>query len=75
MKRIQIYIDEPLDAVLDAEASRSGRSKAALIREAASVRFGSRVGSPAPGGWDAMIGWLDGPAVDDIDEVVYGGTA
>ena len=33
MKRLQILIDEELDAALDRQARAEGRSKAALIRQ------------------------------------------
>ncbi|HLZ47453.1 MAG TPA: CopG family transcriptional regulator [Candidatus Limnocylindria bacterium] len=34
MKRLQILIDEDLDADLEREAARTGRSKGALVRDA-----------------------------------------
>jgi hypothetical protein len=40
MRRIQIYIEEELDEALQAEAARTGRSKAAIIRESVKARIG-----------------------------------
>jgi len=70
MRRIQIYIEEELDEALQAEATRTGRSKAAIIRESVAARF--RRGGKAPKDpITALIGSIDvEPA--DIDEVVYG---
>jgi Ribbon-helix-helix protein, copG family len=71
MRRIQIHIDEALDAAVTAEAARRGMSKAALIR--ACIAREVRVTPPPPDDpWDAMIGWLDDEPVDDIDDVLYG---
>jgi hypothetical protein len=71
MRRIQIYIDEVLDDTLAVEAARRGVSKAALIRHAVSTEF--KPMSPSmEDGWQSMVGWLDDPPVDDIDEAIYG---
>ena len=70
MRRIQIYIDEQLDERLQAEAARTGRSKASLIRECVAARMGA----PAPLDEDPLtrlIGSLDSEP-GDVDEVVYG---
>lgn len=70
MRRIQIYIEEELDDALQAEAARSGCSKAALIRECVSSRYGMLEPvekdplSDLVGAFDAEPG--------DVDEVVYG---
>jgi AcrR family transcriptional regulator len=70
MRRIQLYIDEALDAAVTAEAARRGVPKAALIREC--IARGIDVAAPPPEDpWEAMIGWLDDDPVDDADEVVY----
>jgi hypothetical protein len=70
MRRIQIYIDEEMDEVLQAEAASRGQSKAALIRECVSSRYGRR--QPRDGDpLTALIGSVDvEPA--DVDDVVYG---
>jgi hypothetical protein len=71
MRRIQIHIEEELDAAVRAEAARRGISKAALIRS--SIAREVRGAAPPPADpWDAMIGWLDDDPVDDIDDVIYG---
>jgi hypothetical protein len=70
VKRLQIMIDEDLDAALDRLALHEGTSKAALIR-----RFVRQNVKPLPPLeedplWQ-MVGTIDvEPA--DIDEVVYG---
>jgi hypothetical protein len=70
VKRLQIMIDEDLDAALDRMALQEGTSKAALIR-----RFVRQNVKPLPPLeedplWQ-MVGAIDvEPA--DIDEVVYG---
>jgi Ribbon-helix-helix protein, copG family len=71
MRRIQIHIDETLDAAVKAEAARRGVSKAALIRSCIAREVGAA--APAPDDpWDAMSGWLDDDPVEDIDDVIYG---
>jgi hypothetical protein len=71
MRRIQIHIDETLDAAVKAEAARRGVSKAALIRSCIAREVGAV--APAPDDpWDAMTGWLDDDPVDDLDDVIYG---
>jgi hypothetical protein len=70
MKRLQIMIDEDLDAALERRAMEERTSKAALIRRF--VR--ERLEGPAPVRPDpvlAMIG-VDDFEPADIDEVVYG---
>lgn len=71
MRRIQIHIDESLDAAVAAEAARRGVSKAALIRSCI-AREVRPAGSPPLDAWADMIGWLNDDPVDDIDDVVYG---
>ena len=74
MRRTQIYLDEPLDDLLNARSAREHRSKASLIREAVAGYYGTReLSEPDPD--DPMEAWIGGttdvePA--DIDEVVYG---
>lgn len=70
MRRIQIYIDEELDERLQAEAAETGRSKAALIRESVSARFGKLV-SVDDDPMTSLIGCVDAEPAD-IDETVYG---
>ena len=69
MRRIQIYIEEELDEALQAEA-RTGRSKAAIIRESVKARIG-RPGQAPRDPITALVGSIDvEPA--DVDEEVYG---
>ncbi len=41
MRRIQIYIQEDLDDVLQIEAAKRNQAKASLIRECVLARYGS----------------------------------
>jgi Ribbon-helix-helix protein, copG family len=70
MKRLQIYIDEHLDAALAVEAGREGKSKAALIRECVAARY-LEPASPDP--LDRLVGFIDGAPDDSqlVDDVVY----
>jgi len=69
MKRLQILIDEELDEALAREALRSGRSKAALIRQYVREQLGGLPPFSAdPLG--QMIG-ADDFDPEDIDKVVY----
>ena len=73
VRRIQIYIDEPLDDALEREAQCRGTSKAALIRRAVANEY--PVARPAlpEDGWAALDGMIDSGEPDaDIDEVMYG---
>ncbi len=70
MRRIQFFLDEDLDDTLEAEAARTGTSKAALIRESIAARFRRAGDTRDP--IDALIGAFDGEAGGDIDDVVYG---
>ena len=70
MRRIQIYIDEELDDALQAEATRTRRSKASIIRESVAARIGRREAiSKDP--FTALIGSVDAEPAE-IDEIVYG---
>ncbi len=67
MKRLQIYIDEPLDELLTHRSRREGRSKAALIRDAVRRAYGE---APANDPFDDWAGGID-DTPGDIDAVVY----
>lgn len=71
MKRLQIYIDEELDAALAVESRRAGRSKAALIRECVARQYRDRL---APDPLDSVVGFIEGTAGDSqsVDDVIYG---
>lgn len=73
VKRLQIMIEEDLDAALGRRARDEGVSKAALIR-----RYVRLAVAPLPPLEDdplwAMVGAdAEAEAAEDIDEVVYGG--
>ena len=70
MRRIQIHIDESLDDAAEAEASRRGVSKAALIRSSLERELGAKKPA-AKDPWEAMSGWLDDGPVADLDAVIY----
>jgi len=69
MKRLQIYIDEDLDAALTVRARRERTSKAALIR--AAVRRSLGANRPRE---DPFRDWIGGSDAEPapVDEVVYG---
>jgi len=73
MKRLQIMIDEDLDAALERQAAREATSKAALIRRYVAMQL--RVAPPIEDDplWD-LVGLADGRPDDSrsIDDVVYG---
>ena len=70
MRRIQIYIQEDLDAILGLDAARRKRSKASLIRECVAARYGeySKTDNDP---LTALTGTVEIDAVD-VDDVVYG---
>ncbi len=70
MRRIQIYIDETLDERLQAEAARTGRSKAALIRESVAARYEESAGLEEDP-LTRLIGSVDAEPAE-VDEIVYG---
>ncbi len=70
MRRIQIYIDEELDERLKAEAAKTGRSKASLIRESVAARWG-KMETLEVDPITSLVGSINvEPA--DVDEIVYG---
>jgi hypothetical protein len=72
VKRLQIYIDEELDAALAVESRRRGTSKAALIRQYVGERIGN-VARPADP-IDRLVGVVEGTRDESasVDAVVYG---
>jgi hypothetical protein len=70
MKRLQISITEELDDLLGAEAARSGRSKAALVRELVADKLATDLaGDP----FDDLVGSVETDlGGESIDDVVYG---
>ncbi|MDQ1488288.1 MAG: Ribbon-helix-helix protein copG family [Actinomycetota bacterium] len=78
VRRINIHLDEELDAELAAEAARLGESKAELLRRAARDWLDRRAAaSVVPAGsvdpWEAFTGAVTGPPLDDRsdDEIIY----
>ena len=74
MKRLQIMIEEDLDAELGIQAAREGVSKAALIRRYVGERL--RVLPPLEEDplWE-IVGMVKGGSPDDsmrVNEIVYG---
>ncbi len=71
MKRLQIMIEEDLDAALAREAMKEKTSKAALIR-----RYVRKELEPLPPLEEdplwAFVGASDAEPVEDIDEFLYG---
>jgi hypothetical protein len=70
MRRVQIHLDESLDAAAAREASRRGVSKAALIR-ASLARELNQVAPASDDPWLAITGWLDDGPVEDLDAAIY----
>jgi hypothetical protein len=73
MKRLQIMIEEDLDAALERQAAREGASKAALIRRYVRERLKPLPPLERDPLWE-IVGMCDGAADDSarVDEVVYG---
>lgn len=71
VKRLQIMIDEDLDAELARRSSAEGRSKASIIREV--LRQVLRPLPPLEEDplWE-MVGASDAEPIEDIDEFLYG---
>lgn len=66
MKRIQIYIEDEINELLNRRARREHRSKAALIRDAVRREYELPEADP----FDRWVGGID-ERPGDIDEVVY----
>ncbi len=70
MRRIQIYIQEDLDDVLQVEAAKRKRSKASLIRECVAARYGAH-SRTATDPLTALIGTVEIEAAE-VNDAVYG---
>jgi len=70
MKRLQIMIEEDLDAALEMRARREKTSKAALIRAAVRAQIEPLPPIHEDPLWE-MVGASDAEPVDDIDAVIY----
>ncbi len=74
VKRLQIMIEEDLDAALERQARAERCSKAALIRRYVRERLRPLPPIEEDPLWELVgIAGEDVEPVDDIDEVVYGG--
>ncbi len=71
VKRLQIMIEEELDAELGRQAAVEGVSKAALIRRYVGERLRPRAPLEQDPLWE-FVGLSDAEPVDDIDEFLYG---
>jgi len=76
VKRLQIMIEEDLDAALALQAREERTSKAALIRRYVRERLGSKTLPPLHEDplW-TFVGGSDAEPVDDIDDFLYGPNA
>lgn len=71
MRRIQLYVDDEVDAALSAEAARLRTSRSALVREAVRDLLAARFETLADP-VDGLVGSLDIDPDADIDAVIYG---
>jgi hypothetical protein len=71
MKRLQIMIEEDLDAALGRQARRERVSKAALIRRYVRERLAPLPPLHEDPLWE-FVGGSDIEPVEDIDEFLYG---
>jgi hypothetical protein len=72
VKRLQIMIEEDLDAALGRQASREKTSKAALIRRYVRERIEPLPPLEEDPLWELVGMAGDAEPVDDIDEYLYG---
>jgi len=74
VRRINVHLDEELDAELAAEAARLGWSKAELIRQAAREWLDRRAGATPDDAWAAITGTgtADLPDYRHLDDLIYG---
>jgi hypothetical protein len=72
MKRLQIMIDEDVDAELERQAAREATSKAALIRRYVALGLRPATSVEDDSLWD-MVGLVEGIRDDSrsVDDVVY----
>jgi metal-responsive CopG/Arc/MetJ family transcriptional regulator len=75
MRRINIHLDEDLDAELAAAAVRLGESKAELIRRAAREWLDRNAAAPTEDAWQAFTGSGTANLPEEyrhLDELIYG---
>lgn len=72
MRRVNVHLDEQLDADLIREAARTGESKASLLRRAARAFLNERA-RHAGDGWAEFTGAVTDATPDDRhhDDVIY----
>lgn len=73
VKRLQIMIEEELDAALERQARAERCSKAALIRRYVRERLRPLPPIEEDPLWEMVGADPDAEPADDIDEIVYGG--
>ena len=71
VKRLQIMVEEELDAALGRQAAEEGVSKAALIRRYVGERLRPLPPLEEDPLWQ-LVGSVDAEPIDDIDEFLYG---
>jgi hypothetical protein len=73
VRRINLHLDEELDAKLAAEAARTGESKAALLRRAARAWLAQQTAADPDEAWSSFTGTVTGVPFDEHhdDEVIY----
>jgi Arc/MetJ family transcription regulator len=73
VRRINIHLDDELDAELAAEAARTGESKASLIRRAARAWLDRRLEEAPDEAWASFTGAITTASRDDRpdDDVIY----
>jgi hypothetical protein len=74
VKRLQIMIEEDLDAALAHQAAEERTSKAALIRRYVRERLQPLPPIQEDPLWE-LVGSVDAEPVNDIDEFLYGPNA
>lgn len=74
VKRLQIMIEQDLDAALARQARSEGVSKAALIRRYVRDRLGPLPSLEEDPLWE-FVGGSDAEPVEDIDDFLYGTVA
>lgn len=73
VRRINVHLDEELDAELAAAAARLGQSKASLLRRAVRSWLDQRAEEPPDDPWSAFTGAVDARTSESghDDEVIY----
>ena len=74
MRRINIHLDDDLDAELAAAALRLGESKAELIRRASREWLSRNAQVSTDDAWEAFTGsgTAELPEYSHLDELIYG---